>query len=92
MTYTDAVKLLEKSGKKFEFPVAWGLDLQKEHEKYLVEVRFFPPAGFPSPSSTCLTCAHRASQFEFDNRPVFVTHYPKDIKPFYMKLDEVAQP
>lgn len=39
VTYTDAVKILEKSGKKFEFPVAWGLDLQKEHEKYLVEVR-----------------------------------------------------
>lgn len=38
MTYSDAVKLLEKSGRKFEFPVAWGLDLQKEHEKYLVEV------------------------------------------------------
>jgi aspartyl/asparaginyl-tRNA synthetase len=57
VTYTDAVKLLEKSGKKFEFPVAWGLDLQKEHEKYLVEVRFFPPAGFPSSSSSCLTCA-----------------------------------
>lgn len=38
LTYTDAIKLLGKSGKKFEFPVEWGLDLQKEHERYLVEV------------------------------------------------------
>jgi asparaginyl-tRNA synthetase len=80
---------LEKSGKKFEFPVAWGLDLQKEHEKYLVEVRFLPAFLLRPP---LVSLAHRASQFEFDNRPVFVTHYPKDIKPFYMKLDEVAQP
>src|SRR5690349_13113318 len=37
MDYTEAVKLLEKSGKSFEFPVSWGMDLQAEHERYLTE-------------------------------------------------------
>jgi asparaginyl-tRNA synthetase len=37
MTYTDAVARLEKSGKAFEFPVAWGADLQSEHERWLTE-------------------------------------------------------
>jgi asparaginyl-tRNA synthetase len=37
MDYTDAVKELEKSGEKFEFPVTWGMDLQSEHEKFLTE-------------------------------------------------------
>ena len=35
--YTDAIKLLQASGKKFEFPVEWGLDLQTEHERWLTE-------------------------------------------------------
>jgi asparaginyl-tRNA synthetase len=35
--YTEAVRLLEKSGEKFEFPVSWGIDLQSEHERYLTE-------------------------------------------------------
>ena len=35
--YTDAVALLQKSGKKFEYPVEWGLDLQTEHERWLTE-------------------------------------------------------
>ncbi len=35
--YTDAIALLQKSGKKFEFPVEWGLDLQTEHERWLTE-------------------------------------------------------
>ncbi|GAB3384317.1 asparagine--tRNA ligase [Lysobacter fragariae] len=35
--YTDAITLLQKSGKKFEFPVEWGLDLQTEHERWLTE-------------------------------------------------------
>ncbi|MBK9668759.1 MAG: asparagine--tRNA ligase [Thermomonas sp.] len=35
--YTDAVTILQQSGKKFEFPVEWGLDLQTEHERYLTE-------------------------------------------------------
>jgi asparaginyl-tRNA synthetase len=37
MDYTEAIKLLEKSGEKFEFPVHWGVDLQSEHERYLTE-------------------------------------------------------
>lgn len=62
MTYTDAISVLEKSGKKFEFPVSWGIDIQTEHERFLTE--------------------------EHVGRPVFVTNYPKDIKAFYMRLDE----
>ncbi len=42
-TYTEAVDILMKSGKKFEFPVHWGLDLQSEHERYLVEQHFKRP-------------------------------------------------
>ena len=61
ITYTDAVKELEKHNDKFEYKVSWGTDLQTEHEKYLTEVIF--------------------------KKPVFVTHYPKEIKAFYMKLD-----
>jgi asparaginyl-tRNA synthetase len=37
ITYTAAVEILNSSGKKFEFPVSWGVDLQKEHETFLVE-------------------------------------------------------
>lgn len=43
LTYTDAIKLLEKADKKFEFPVNWGLDLQSEHERYLAEEKFKKP-------------------------------------------------
>jgi asparaginyl-tRNA synthetase len=37
MEYTEAIRILEKSGEKFEFPVRWGIDLQSEHERYLTE-------------------------------------------------------
>ncbi|MDH5546902.1 MAG: asparagine--tRNA ligase [Gammaproteobacteria bacterium] len=37
MDYTDAIDLLKKSGKKFEFPVEWGKDLQSEHERFIAE-------------------------------------------------------
>ncbi|AVM42281.1 asparagine--tRNA ligase [Fastidiosipila sanguinis] len=43
VTYTDAIKILQESGKKFEFPVEWGSDLQTEHERYLTEVYFQGP-------------------------------------------------
>jgi len=43
LTYTEAVKLLEKADKKFEYPVSWGLDLQSEHERYLAEEKFKKP-------------------------------------------------
>ncbi|MCB0322785.1 MAG: asparagine--tRNA ligase [Bdellovibrionales bacterium] len=62
ITYTEAVAALERSGKQFEFPVAWGADLQTEHERYLTD--------------------------DYIGRPVFVTNYPKEIKAFYMRLDE----
>ncbi|MDR1763225.1 MAG: asparagine--tRNA ligase [Dysgonamonadaceae bacterium] len=43
LTYTEGVEILEKSGRKFEFPVYWGADLQSEHERYLVEEHFKCP-------------------------------------------------
>ena len=62
VTYTEAVELLKKSGKEFQYPVEWGIDLQTEHERYLTE--------------------------EIFKKPIFVTDYPKDIKAFYMKMNE----
>src|SRR5207253_4470889 len=62
ITYTDAISALEKSGKKFEFPVKWGIDMQSEHERWLTE--------------------------EHVGRPVVVMNYPKEIKAFYMRLNE----
>jgi len=43
LTYTEAVEILAKSGESFEYPVAWGLDLQSEHERYLTEKRVGRP-------------------------------------------------
>ncbi len=43
LTYTEAITILEKSEKKFEFPISWGKDLQAEHERYLVEEIFKRP-------------------------------------------------
>ncbi|WP_423363137.1 asparagine--tRNA ligase [Mycoplasma sp. P36-A1] len=62
MTYTEAIDILLKSGKEFEYPVEWGIDLQSEHERYIAE--------------------------QIVNGPVFLTDYPKDIKAFYMRLNE----
>ena len=62
VTYTEAIKLLEESGNKFEYPVSWGIDLQTEHERYLTEKIF--------------------------GKPVFVTNYPREIKAFYMRLND----
>lgn len=62
ISYTEAIDILQKSGKKFDMDVEWGIDLQTEHERYLAEEVF--------------------------KRPVFVTDYPKDIKAFYMRLNE----
>ncbi|MBN2773315.1 MAG: asparagine--tRNA ligase [Prolixibacteraceae bacterium] len=65
-TYTEAIEILKNSKyyktNKFEFPVEWGIDLQSEHERYLVEKHF--------------------------KRPVILVDYPKDIKAFYMKLND----
>ncbi len=62
VTYTRAIEILEKAEQKFEFPIGWGIDLQSEHERYLVEKHF--------------------------KKPVILTDYPKEIKAFYMKLNE----
>ena len=43
LTYTEAIDILLASGKKFEFKVEWGVDLQSEHERYLVEEHFLKP-------------------------------------------------
>lgn len=62
LDYSDAIDILQKSNKKFEFPVQWGLDLQSEHERFLCE--------------------------EHVKGPVIVKNYPKDIKAFYMRLND----
>lgn len=43
LPYTRAIEILMGSGRKFEFPVSWGVDLQAEHERYLVEQHFRKP-------------------------------------------------
>jgi asparaginyl-tRNA synthetase len=60
--YTDAIQILLDSGKSFEFPVEWGIDLSSEHERYLAEEHF--------------------------KAPVVVKNYPKDIKAFYMRMND----
>jgi asparaginyl-tRNA synthetase len=62
ITYAEAVELLKASGKTFEYPVDYGLNLQSEHERWLTEVHF--------------------------KKPVTVFNYPKEIKPFYMRLND----
>ena len=60
--YTEAIDILKKSGKQFEFPVDYGLNLQSEHERFLTEEHF--------------------------KSPVTVFNYPREIKPFYMRLND----
>ena len=60
--YTEAIEAIEGSGRSFEFPVEWGLDLQTEHERWLTE--------------------------EYARGPVVVTNYPREIKAFYMRLND----
>ncbi len=43
LAYTEGIEILKTSGRKFEFPVEWGVDLQSEHERYLVEEHFGRP-------------------------------------------------
>jgi asparaginyl-tRNA synthetase len=62
VTYTEAIRILEKAGRDWEFPVRWGVDLQSEHERFLTEETF--------------------------KRPVIVTDYPREIKAFYMRLND----
>ncbi len=62
ITYTDAVRQLEKSTASFQYPVSWGADLKTEHERYICE--------------------------QIAGGPVFITDYPKQIKAFYMRLND----
>ena len=62
MEYGEAIRILESSGKNFEFPVSWGVDLASEHERYLCE--------------------------EHVGRPIVLMNYPKEIKAFYMRLND----
>ncbi|RMG40579.1 MAG: asparagine--tRNA ligase [Candidatus Dadabacteria bacterium] len=62
LDYSEAIKILEKSSKKFEFPVKWGMDLQAEHERYLTD--------------------------QYIKGPLYVINYPKEIKAFYMRLND----
>ena len=65
MDYTDAISALENAvdnGRKFEFPVNWGIDLQSEHERWLTE--------------------------EYVGRPIVLMNYPKEIKAFYMRMND----
>lgn len=62
LPYTEAIKLLQASGKTFEFAVEYGIDLQTEHERYLTEEHF--------------------------KKPVIVYNYPREIKPFYMRIND----
>ncbi len=67
LSYTEAIEVLQNSNhnkkKKFQYPITgWGMDLQSEHERYLVEKEF--------------------------KRPVILYNYPKDIKAFYMRVNE----
>ena len=43
ISYTEAIEILEKNNKKFQYPVEWGVDIQTEHERYLTEVVFKKP-------------------------------------------------
>jgi asparaginyl-tRNA synthetase len=45
LPYTDAIEILQKADKKFDFPVSWGIDLQSEHERYLTEEYFKKPVA-----------------------------------------------
>ncbi len=62
LPYAEAVEILSKSGKKFEYEVGFGKDLQSEHERFLTEEHF--------------------------KKPVILYDYPKEIKPFYMRLND----
>ncbi len=62
LSYEDAVTILNRSGKKFDYDIRFGKDLQSEHERYLTENYF--------------------------KKPVIIHDYPKEIKPFYMRVND----
>ena len=62
ITYAEAIEIMQKSGRNFEYKPEFGIDMQTEHERYLAE--------------------------EYFKRPVIVRDYPKEIKAFYMRLND----
>ena len=68
ITYSEAVALLEKADRKFEFPVAWGLDLQSEHERYLAEELFKTPLIVTDYPSVIKAFYMRQNDGESDDR------------------------
>lgn len=62
ITYSEAIEIMQKSGKSFEYKPEYGVDMQTEHERFLAEEHF--------------------------KRPVIVRDYPKEIKAFYMRMND----
>ncbi len=62
MDYDEAIRILRRADRSFEFPVEWGMDLQSEHERHLTE--------------------------DHVGRPLVLMNYPKEIKSFYMRLND----
>lgn len=62
MDYSEAIRVLERAKRSFEFPIGWGMDLQSEHERYLAE--------------------------DYVGGPLVLINYPKEIKSFYMRLND----
>ena len=62
ITYNEAIEIMQKSGKNFEYKPEYGIDMQTEHERFLAE--------------------------EYFKKPVIVRDYPKEIKAFYMRLND----
>lgn len=62
ITYSEAIEIMQKSGKTFEYKPEYGVDMQTEHERFLAEEHF--------------------------KRPVIVRDYPKEIKAFYMRMND----
>lgn len=62
ITYSEAIEIMQKSGKVFEYKPEYGVDMQTEHERFLAEEHF--------------------------KRPVIVRDYPKEIKAFYMRMND----
>jgi len=62
LDYSEAIGILQRSPRPFEFPVRWGMDLQSEHERYLAE--------------------------DYVKGPLVLVNYPKEIKSFYMRLND----
>ncbi len=62
ITYSEAIEIMQKSGKNFEYKPEYGIDMQTEHERFLAE--------------------------EYFKKPVIVRDYPKEIKAFYMRLND----